>query len=1254
MRKKAVILVLILFLFSTLVPTVLSETKRRKLPPIGFPIAPSAAPNWLIGWDYRKSHNIVGETGAGTDYQIKIDVHYGSGSDSGEDVYLDSKSRRDFGDVRFTDNDGSTLLDYWMEGGKWWTKYASNPILSPTGSEDHTTFASALKNASVYHMYYQYHLPDNTEVIGHATSNDGKSWTKDTANNPVLNVSASGWDSLHVGVPMVWKEGSTWNMIYRGSSGTYKIGLATSIDGTNWTKSGSNPVLEGDSGEWDDTSLDPWGVIKVGSTYYLWYNRIPSERKTGVATSTDLTSWTKDINNPIFSGGRFCAFAVKRGGNYYLFITHYTSGSDYSEIEIYKDAQPTFHSGNRTFVGVAFGTSHTGWDSHDQDTPCVLTDDIERDTFSASSNELWTYYAGENAGVWKTGMTIMSDIDEALNMMTGAFWVEVKDDLGSNQTIYIYYGKSDATTTSSGTNTFLFFDDFNRASLGGDWTNTGGTWSIASNQMKAVATAYNFAWYNGATYSDVAEEFTLRKRTEAYSGSGFRITNVSNLYMMEHSSNSDKLTWYKRVGGGWSAIGNQAGVTLNHGIDYFYTLKVADEGSGVRTKVDIDNVEKFNKTEATKTYSTGYFGVMCGGTNFYDNFRIRKYVDPEPQHGSWGAEEGRPTTIYSITSGWWQNATTWMYSIVPTSGDTAIICDGDTVHLNDNRTVKIIRVNATATLNIQGNTVIGYAIGWTVTLTFDDTAGTGWDTNSGGTIRSIGTNTYHTSIVSAASPPTNYWNADVSTGDPTLDLDWTDMSYGTRWRSGGVWDIENSTITNFQSAVDIQVGSTITNFNNNTLTGGTIGLESDVAHDAFYNVVITGMTQDIRPQANKLEFQYSNFDPSTIDPFYAGTIISDHHNDSSSHYLLFADTQFGGGPSVLSTFTNQPSSISNIEIYEGDAWYIRELVIDQDIDSGSVHINWRTHVTLNTYNWNFSDNSNLTINGTLDSSGLLDYTGATWFIGYVGYDAKFVGYVWLNGSYMDHMNPVISFPYNIGASNWARVDELNISQPAGADNSINITQRDFSVKGSGTVLTFNGNNSASVNTGYTITNLTSGLAYNVDVNGTTIYTIDAASSQISFSYTSEGIRTIEISYTANVTGRPPGDDGGPIPVTFAGFIYEVHGDRTVSFTSASFSELEILSYYWDFGDGTISTEENPVHRFEFTQPNVEYSVTLTVTDSLRDTNTFSSDVRASNWNYYIGLALIFTAMILLMSKATITKGFSKIRSRIPSRKDILQ
>jgi len=70
---------------------------------------------WLTGWSYRKNHFINPVSGAGQNYQKRIVVHFGSGTDSDENVYLSGKCKTDFGDVRFTDGNGVTLLKYWIE-----------------------------------------------------------------------------------------------------------------------------------------------------------------------------------------------------------------------------------------------------------------------------------------------------------------------------------------------------------------------------------------------------------------------------------------------------------------------------------------------------------------------------------------------------------------------------------------------------------------------------------------------------------------------------------------------------------------------------------------------------------------------------------------------------------------------------------------------------------------------------------------------------------------------------------------------------------------------------------------------------------------------------------------------------------------------------------------------------------------------------------------------------------------------------------
>ena len=74
-----------------------------------------AGSEWLLGWMYRKNHTIHHISGAGTNYQIRTVVHYGSGTDNDDDVYCSNHCKNDFGDIRFTSADGISLLDYWIE-----------------------------------------------------------------------------------------------------------------------------------------------------------------------------------------------------------------------------------------------------------------------------------------------------------------------------------------------------------------------------------------------------------------------------------------------------------------------------------------------------------------------------------------------------------------------------------------------------------------------------------------------------------------------------------------------------------------------------------------------------------------------------------------------------------------------------------------------------------------------------------------------------------------------------------------------------------------------------------------------------------------------------------------------------------------------------------------------------------------------------------------------------------------------------------
>ena len=169
-----------------------------------------------------------------------------------------------------------------------------------------------------YKMWYtgqQYGATSADDVyeIGYATSSDGIHWTK-YASNPVLTPGSLGsWDDKRVWRPSVISTGSSYVMYYRGAAleGQAKAGVATSSDGMHWTKTTVLTMPPGSSG-WDAYSrqvgaLNIGGVMKSGDTYIMSYSSIKAQQGTpaeiGVASSPDGTNWTPYPDNPVVTYG---------------------------------------------------------------------------------------------------------------------------------------------------------------------------------------------------------------------------------------------------------------------------------------------------------------------------------------------------------------------------------------------------------------------------------------------------------------------------------------------------------------------------------------------------------------------------------------------------------------------------------------------------------------------------------------------------------------------------------------------------------------------------------------------------------------------------------------------------------------------------------------------------------------------------------------------------------------------------------------
>lgn len=75
----------------------------------------------------------------------------------------------------------------------------------------------------------------------------------------------------------------------------------------------------------------------------------------------------------------------------------------------------------------------------------------------------------------------------------------------------------------------------------------------------------------------------------------------------------------------------------------------------------------------------------------------------------------------------------------------------------------------------------------------------------------------------------------------------------------------------------------------------------------------------------------------------------------------------------------------------------------------------------------------------------------------------------------------------------------------------------------------------------------------------------------------------------------------------ADFTYETEGKKVIF---ESTSKGEIVSYLWEFPDGSNSTEQNPI--IEFSEENEYYSVNLTVTDESGMTSTITQNVHTGD------------------------------------------
>jgi sucrose-6-phosphate hydrolase SacC (GH32 family) len=242
------------------------------------------------------------------------------------------------------------------------TRGADNPILTNVGGTYDDLKCGPHSVTKVgegdYRMWYEgvedVVGTDEQNTVCYATSTDGENWTK-YGSNPVASGGVAWENNEMCPTTVIRVSSSDYRMWYHGgnNSGTRRIGYATSSDGLSWTKNAGNPILTvGAGGAWDETAVVEPKVVRVSSSdYRMWYRGWNASNlyQIGYATSSDGITWSKHGSNPVFSPG---AGGQWDDGPLYAFVPYMGSATEFHAWYV---------DGESFAAGYAYSTDGITW-----------------------------------------------------------------------------------------------------------------------------------------------------------------------------------------------------------------------------------------------------------------------------------------------------------------------------------------------------------------------------------------------------------------------------------------------------------------------------------------------------------------------------------------------------------------------------------------------------------------------------------------------------------------------------------------------------------------------------------------------------------------------------------------------------------------------------------------------------------------------------------------------------------------------------
>ncbi len=594
---------------------------------------------WLGGWQYRKEYNIsrLLSVESGLFYDLSTPSVTISGNPADRHAFQpvhDStivavNATVDGAVQKYlaydSDSAGTQIrLYYTNDTGTSWVPYSENPILGP--SVNNYRWPSTTYVNGTFQMFL-------TDVSGGTLER----WTST--------------DGIHYAfVEYVVSGGNQWKnpfILLNPNDNKWYLYFHDSLGSTEYIKVRSAASIEKLSIESDTAVINRTGplgsptVMYFGSKYWLLTEELIAnvwKIAAFYSTSSPSSGFIECTNSPIVSDDEACPMLFLNQDQTHAYLFADKDHSNWYQItrEVYESITRTQALENLTDYQVRITAYYGNGADGGED---VYLGGHSRTDFgdvrftwlnSSIGNEVECSY-------WMTELNISQ---------SAQFWVKIPEIVsGVNNTIHVYYGNSDALTTSNGDATFEFFDNFSGTLA--KWTIIGGTWNTSSGELSANTTTFgqriranNFLVGNDSIHVKI-KWISGTYFENGVCARGQAPHDESNGYMTFLSTwpSDSRQRLSKMSSGRETTIAGQGIANPSKNIWYDYVFNLY--GNTLRSI--ISPIYSSGITAIDSSFNNGTLCLFDWSATpeqvHYGNLFVCKYVDPEPTPVGWGSEE---------------------------------------------------------------------------------------------------------------------------------------------------------------------------------------------------------------------------------------------------------------------------------------------------------------------------------------------------------------------------------------------------------------------------------------------------------------------------------------------------------------------------------------------------------------------------------------------------------------------------------------